>query len=228
MQVHDDWLLTAQRAAIHVPTATAVIADLHLGYDDVRRATGEAVPASDLRGCLAPIAVLVAQHGVRRLVIAGDVCEDARREAPLQELHAELTRLGIELAGIVPGNHDRTLASEQLVREGVLLGEWRIVHGDRRVARGPSVQGHLHPCLRWEGVSAPCFLVGARRLVLPAFSGDAAGVNVVSWRKWDAYRCGVIVGERVLDFGMLRGLKSRLAASRRRAWDTRSLPTGGQ
>ena len=45
MLVHDEWLLTAQRAAVHLPTATAVIADLHLGYDQVRRRGGEAVPS---------------------------------------------------------------------------------------------------------------------------------------------------------------------------------------
>src|SRR5436309_2915696 len=30
MRVNKDWLLTPQRAALHLPTATAVIADLHL------------------------------------------------------------------------------------------------------------------------------------------------------------------------------------------------------
>jgi len=228
MQVHNDWLLTAQRAAIHVPTATAVIADLHLGYDAVRRATGEAVPESDVRAALTPLAVLAAQHGVRRLVVAGDLCEDARREAPLHDVLAELARLGVELAGIVPGNHDRTLGGDHLLLDGIVLGDWRIVHGDRRAVRGRQVQGHVHPCIRWEGVAAPCFLIAERRLVLPAFSGDAAGVNVLGDRAWERFRCGVIVGAQVLDFGVLLGLKSRLAASRRRAWDTRSLPTRGQ
>ena len=42
MRVHEDWLLTAQRVAIHVPTRTAVLADLHLGYDAARQRRGEA------------------------------------------------------------------------------------------------------------------------------------------------------------------------------------------
>ena len=42
-----NWLLTPERAAIHLPTATAVLADLHLGYNEVRCGTGEAVPAGD-------------------------------------------------------------------------------------------------------------------------------------------------------------------------------------
>jgi hypothetical protein len=31
MLVHAEWLLTAQRVAVHLPTQTAVAADLHLG-----------------------------------------------------------------------------------------------------------------------------------------------------------------------------------------------------
>src|SRR5438270_5847367 len=36
MIVHEDWLLTPVRAAVHLPTATAVVADLHLGYELAR------------------------------------------------------------------------------------------------------------------------------------------------------------------------------------------------
>ncbi len=82
MIVHDDWLLTPHRAAVHLPTATGVIADLHLGYDEVRRRRGDAVPAFDAREVLARLEQL-AQHGVRRLLIAGDLCEDGRSPGPL-------------------------------------------------------------------------------------------------------------------------------------------------
>ena len=53
MYVHEDWLLTPYRAAIHLPTATAVIADLHLGYDQVRQRGGEAVPSSSFEDIVA-------------------------------------------------------------------------------------------------------------------------------------------------------------------------------
>src|SRR5262249_34562148 len=42
MRIHRDWLLTPERAAVHLPTATAIVADLHLGYNHARRRTGEA------------------------------------------------------------------------------------------------------------------------------------------------------------------------------------------
>jgi hypothetical protein len=43
--------------------------------------------------------------------------------------------------------------------------------------------------------------VAADHLVLPAFSPDAAGVNVLGSSRWARYRACVIAGEEVLDFG---------------------------
>lgn len=214
MLVHKDWLLTSARATLHLPTATAVVADLHLGYAQVRQHSGEAVPALDLDALLAPLRTLFAQHHVRRLVIAGDLCENAERSAPLAELLDELRRAKVELAGVVPGNHDRGLAKHEalpLFPEGFSLAGWRIVHGDGLLPRGPIVQGHEHPCLRWgDGHAAPCFLVGARRLVLPAYSPEAAGVNVLHAKRWKCYRCCAIAGDKVLDFGKLSELPQKL------------------
>jgi putative SbcD/Mre11-related phosphoesterase len=215
MIVHDDWLLTAQRAAVHLPTATAVIADLHLGYDQVRRRGGEAVPAFEMTDTLAALQKLVARQRVRRLVVAGDCFEDGRCSKEVTTLSKMLTRLNVEFVGIVPGNHDRRFAGSSaeiaLFPKGLRLGRWRVVHGDDTLPRGRVVQGHIHPCVRWQGVAAPCFLVSERRLVLPAFSADAAGVNVLRQREWRDYRCCVIVGERVLDFGDVRGFKKQVS-----------------
>ncbi len=211
MRVLDDWLLTPRRAAVHLPTRTAVAADLHLGYDRVRRRGGEAVPAQSLGQVLAPLARALREHSLRRLVIAGDLFEDGRveRDALLEELAGWLAREAIELAAVVPGNHDRGLAGAELplCPGGVELGRWRVVHGDGERPEGAVVQGHEHPWVRWRpGVEGPCYLVGADHLVLPAYSADAAGGNVRGSRRWRAYRCCVIAGERVLDFGELSGL----------------------
>jgi metallophosphoesterase superfamily enzyme len=207
-----EWLLTPARAAVHVPTRTAVVADLHLGYDRVRRRGGEAVPARPLAAELAPLADLLARRGLRRLVIAGDLFEDGRcqREEVVEELLGWLGQADVELAGVVPGNHDRGLGSSRLpvCPEGVVLGGWRVVHGDGERPPGPVVQGHEHPCLRWRpGVEGPCFLVGEGHLVLPAYSRDAAGGNVLGRARWAGYRCCAIAGEAVLDFGAVEGLR---------------------
>jgi putative SbcD/Mre11-related phosphoesterase len=214
MRVHTDWLLTPERAAVHVPTATAVLADLHLGYDQVRRRGGDAIPDFGLDDTFASLSSLAARTAVRRLVIAGDLCESAGCGDTVAAFLDGLGRIGVELAGVVPGNHDRDLharpAPVPLFPQGLELADWRIVHGDGPLPTGPVVCGHWHPCVRWgRGLAAPCFLIGRRRLVLPAFSADAAGVNVFGDRRWRPYRCCAVVGDKVLDFGEVGTLKAQ-------------------
>ncbi len=208
MRVHDDWLLTAERAAVYLPARTAVVADLHLGYAEARRRAGEAVPCVPLETALAPLGAVLATRRCRRLVIAGDLFEDAWRADVAEELLHWLDRRGVELSGVVPGNHDRQLPASglPLAPSGVVLGRWRVVHGDGVVPAGRLVCGHFHPWLRRGPVSAPCFLVGAERIVLPAFSRDARGVNVCRHPGWRPYRCCAVAEGEVLDLGPVAGL----------------------
>lgn len=217
MRVLDEWLLTPQRAAVHLPTATAVLADLHLGYDEARRRRGEAIPSQGLGGLGDTLATLRAVHGAKRLVIAGDLCEDASGLALLPDLVALVGQQGLELTAVVPGNHDRGLARHAatlpLAPEGVQLGGWLVLHGDGPLPAGRRVMGHFHPRLRWgPRVSASCYLVGPDQLVLPAFSRDAAGEDVLRSRRWVGHRCVAIADDALLDFGPI----DRLAEQRGR------------
>ena len=65
-------------------------------------------------------------------------------------------------------------------------------------------------------IAAPCYLSGAGHIVLPAFSADARGVNVLGMKAWQRYRCYVPAGDEVLDLGEVAGLgRVRRAAGRR-------------
>ena len=99
MRIDDEWLLTPQRTAIHLPTATAVAADLHLGYDRVRRRGGEAVPISPVAQELWPLAAALAENRVRRLVIAGGSSFTDEFVSSLQTLAANDER--VLMAGYV-------------------------------------------------------------------------------------------------------------------------------
>ncbi len=213
--IHAEWLLTPQRIAVHLPTATAVLADLHLGYNEARRRDGEAVPPADLAFILAPLRSVLSVHSIRRIVIAGDLFEAGPVTDLAAQLRAWMTDAGVELAAVVPGNHDRGLANDAhglpINPDGCTIGRWRILHGDGPAPDGPVVHGHEHPCVRWSARAAgPCYLVGEDRLVLPAFSQDAAGVNILNARKWLKFRCCDIAGDRVLEFGELEALQKRL------------------
>src|SRR5262245_13810659 len=208
MIVHDEWQLLPQRLAVHLPTATAVIADLHLGYAEARRRGGDAVPLVPLEHLLSPLHAALTQHDVRRLVVAGDLFEQGWCGDIFARLTAWLAERKVDLAGVVPGNHDRNLPARAcaVFPEGVLLGRWRVVHGDGALGEGDLVHGHWHPAWRWRGRKTPCFLVGATRLVLPAFSRDAAGVDARRVLEWQGLRPFVIVGGRLLECGVHRRL----------------------
>jgi putative SbcD/Mre11-related phosphoesterase len=204
----DDWLLTPHRVAVHRPTATAVAADLHLGYAEARRRGGEAVPVPSLDDLLVPLRRALDEAGVRRLVVAGDLFEAGARPELVAGLVDWIVCHGVELVAVVPGNHDRGLKAQDglpVAMGAVRLGDWLVVHGDGELPAGRVVHGHVHPCLRLRGAAVPCYLIREARLVLPAYSAEAAGVDVRDG--WDGLGCHAIVGGRVLQLGDMRDLR---------------------
>jgi putative SbcD/Mre11-related phosphoesterase len=209
VEVHNEWLLTPERVGIHMPTGTAVAADLHLGYDLARNRAGDAVPLVPLEEQLEPLLQVFTRHGICRLVVAGDLVEDAGCGDVIPRFLEWLQRMRVQFIGLIPGNHDQGIAVAGLpiYYRSLSLGTWHVVHGDKRAPAGRIVQGHIHPVIRWSRSDAgACFLAGRDRLILPAFSPDAAGTNVVTHPRWREYRCCVIAGGRVVDLGELRGL----------------------
>jgi putative SbcD/Mre11-related phosphoesterase len=207
-----DWLLTAQRVAIHLPTATAVVADLHLGYDLTRLCGGDAAPVVPMEVQLAPLQQILSERGIRRLLVAGDLFEGACSQSLIPAFQTWLRENEVGWFGLVSGNHDKHMTFDgfPIKRRGFKLGEWAVVHGDEALPTGRVVQGHLHPTFRWtDHAAGPCYLVSAQRIVLPAFSTDCAGLDVLGSHRWKNYRCCVIAGERVLDMGRIGNLASR-------------------
>lgn len=210
----DEWIFTPQRAAFHVPTATMVVADLHLGYQETRRKKGEAVPLWSTEELLSPLVAVLAVHKVTNLVIAGDLFESSPGENSLREFQTWCSDCRIRLSALIPGNHDlHWIHGEHdlpIVSEGVTLGRWTIVHGHTRLPKCPVMHGHIHPCFRLsDGVSAPCYLLSDSRIVLPAFTEDAAGENVLKRRKWSRYQALVCLPDKVLDFGEVGRMQAK-------------------
>jgi putative SbcD/Mre11-related phosphoesterase len=214
MYFDTDWLLTAQRIAVHVPTATAVLADLHLGYNAARRRRGEAVPLTSVAEILVPLGEVLGRWQLTRVVIAGDLFEDGLDDGVAGELGAWLAGRRAEMVAIIPGNHDRRLAAGlrdlPVCCDAFCLGRWRVVHGDHELPDVPAVFGHFHPCVQLAGYTRPCYLVRKDRLMLPAFSRDARGVDVSKMARWRGWRRLVPVGDEILDFGE-PGRRPRLA-----------------
>jgi putative SbcD/Mre11-related phosphoesterase len=218
--VADGWILTPFRAAVHGPTAAAVIADVHLGYDHARQAGGEAIPDLSWPAQRQRLAGMLDRHPVRRLIVAGDLVEDGRQAEAVRRLAAWLGDRGVTLE-LVPGNHDRGLPPIPGVLRhdaGCDLGPWRVVHEEAPDEPRPQVAGHVHPavCLPGTTTKVPCFLVSPRHLLLPAFSEDAAGGSVRARRAWRRDHCYAVVGDTVLSLGAVSDLGQAAAPAGRR------------
>jgi len=219
--LHEGWLLTPEGAAIRPEEATAVVADVHLGYEWARGAAGDCIPAHSLAETCDRLRKAFARAEVRRLIVAGDLVESAR---PCARTAADVARLGSWLAArgvtllVTRGNHDRGLAAfpkAPAIADAEAVGGWTVQHGDRPVVGDRAVIGHHHPVLRASGFAAPCFAAGPRLIVLPAFSANAAGLDVAGTALPAAWARGglrglVAAGDALLDFGPLDGLGARL------------------
>jgi putative SbcD/Mre11-related phosphoesterase len=222
----DDWRLTPEGAAIHPGEQTAVVADVHLGYEWARGAAGDCVIAHSLDETLARLVLVLAHLPISRLIVAGDLVESPR---PCRRTRNDVYRLREWLAGrgvsllVLEGNHDRSLSRATGVDSPLagpmpatcLVASWTIGHGHEPIRGDRTVSGHHHPVLRVERIAAPCFLVGPTSIVLPAFSSNAAGCDVATAavpRDWkdQSLQCIVSTGSDLLDFGTLRILRQRM------------------
>jgi putative SbcD/Mre11-related phosphoesterase len=229
MHRHGPWRLTPEGAAIHARERTAVVADLHLGYEWARGAAGDCVPSHSLAETVARLDAVLARAPVARLIVAGDLVESAR---PCGRTAADVRRLGDWLATrgvslvVLEGNHDRgrfpgprrspeaAATAPARLPSSCVVGGWTIAHGHRPIAGRRTVSGHIHPVLRAEGQVARCFLAGPDRILLPAFSDNAAGCDVrdgpipADWLD-PALRCIASSGSELFDFGPLPDLRGR-------------------
>jgi putative SbcD/Mre11-related phosphoesterase len=219
----ESWELTPEGAAIHRGEQTALIADVHLGYEWARGAAGDCVPAHSLNEVLERLGRLLRRAAIATLVVAGDLVESPR---PCRRTAADLRRLrdwldprGVSLLVLV-GNHDRSLRAASLRASRAIpslpatcaVAGWTIGHGHCPLVGDRTISGHFHPVFRIAGTSVPCFLAGPTRIVLPAFSANAAGCDVATARvppEWltQSLRCIVSTGDDLLDLGPLPDLR---------------------
>lgn len=169
---------------------TLIVADLHLGKEESLHDLGVPVPSGVLDETLMRLDRLLAATGARRLVVLGDLVH--RQEGLTDEVVETVTRWRERFDGdldLVPGNHDelvkRLPAPWRVARlaAAVLDSPFVHLHDALPHAGGYALGGHLHPVVRLDGgidrLLLPCFVVGDRRAVLPAFTRFSRGVRVL-------------------------------------------------
>lgn len=171
--------------AAHLPAfQTAVIADIHLGYSRAARRRGGYLPAAEsVDEVIDRVLDIVEKLHVTQLVVAGDI-RHSTHDVDAGELtdvsrFIEQTSRAVTLT-LAKGNHDRGSTAPR----DLSFGEFIVQHEPpRSFPHHWTICGHLHPsaAVRDEtGAEAryPCFLVGPRICVLPAFTNWAGGTRV--------------------------------------------------
>lgn len=179
------------RGALFWPRRNAVlIADLHFEKASWYARSGQMLPPYDSMATLEAIEALLDATGAREIWCLGDSFHDSDGPSRLPaDVRARLAALTRHHGWTwVTGNHDAALAqridhaavggrvvAEALV-DGIMLRH-EAVAGDNQ----PEISGHFHPklrlALRGRHVGRPCFVMGAARLILPAFGALTGGLD---------------------------------------------------
>ena len=213
-----EWWLDHRMVAVHQPTNTLLVADLHLGYLVARRESGEAIPAESLADELTALDSAWRDLNPAQIVIAGDLME--RSNHGLLVAFAEWAgSRKIKLAGLVPGNHDSNLRNSPIpiLQPGHQVGNWHVWHDDATDSL-PIVHGHRHPAIALPGHGmAPCFVYLQDRLVLPAYSTHAAGGSITrrSIFPWDSAEVIASAGKRLESLGTIETIRSVLSPDKK-------------
>lgn len=219
------WQFLPQGVLWHPGARAVVIADLHLGYEHMRARGGDFLPRYTVDDVFARLDPLFRFTACETLIVAGDVVEsrDAlkRTSNALGEFAAGLEARKVQPV-FIQGNHDT--GSLGGCPESFEIDGWTIRHGHDIPRESPDagraeIIGHLHPVLRWNGHAFRVFLSAPTRILLPAFSTDAAGVDLADPFRfpdsdWGSHECWACRDGDVLPFGSLASLRAKLAGLR--------------
>ena len=199
--------LHAMRALYWPRERKLFVADVHLGKAAAFRAGGIPLPRGATATDLGRLSALIASTGAATLIVLGDFLHAA--SGRVDALDRAFCAWRAQHAGIdmilVRGNHD-TRAGDPPPAWGVdVVSEphpWPPFlgcHHPARPASGYALCGHLHPGVTISGaaqpsVRLPCFVLGPRRAILPAF-GRLTGLWMVEPEAGD--RVVAVAGTRL-------------------------------
>lgn len=158
-----------------------VVADLHLGRSErMARRRGLLAPPYETRDTLDRLSQEIEALGPDQVICLGDSFDDAAAATALtpgdRATIETLVRARRWLW--VTGNHDPVLPG----LPGQVVAELRLDGLTLRHIAEPDataeISAHYHPKMRLGGVRRPCFLLDARRLILPAFGTYTGGMEV--------------------------------------------------
>jgi DNA ligase-associated metallophosphoesterase len=183
-------LLLAQKAVFWPRERMLIIADIHFGKAAAFRSFGIPVPRGTTTENLSALDDLVTATDARHVLFLGDFLH-ARASHATSTQAAMLAwrdrRRDVTLT-LVRGNHDKHAGDPaaalgiDLVDEPWTVGPFAFCHHPDLAADEYILAGHVHPAYvlasRVETMRLPCFVVGARRMILPSFGAFTGGYTV--------------------------------------------------
>ena len=172
--------------------ATLVVADLHLekGSSYAHRSRPQFLPPYDTSATIERLELLLRARNPKRVICLGDSAHDSGAADRMDIANA--ARINGLTSGRdwiwITGNHDPEPPSSwggSVLRE-IAIGNVILRHQASTTppdADSCEISGHFHPTAsvstRSARISARCFAVDGRRLLLPAFGAYAGGLNVL-------------------------------------------------
>lgn len=173
---------------------TVVMADFHLGYEDVMAQKGVFLPKLQYPYIMDLLERIFERYDPQSFIIDGDLKHEFSRNMPQEwreiENVIDFIRDRSKLI-VIRGNHDNFLKSILRRRDVPLVdsfvrGNYVFVHGHRdvKIPEGKIlVMGHEHPSITlrdevYASTKYPCFLLTDRLIVLPAASLYAYGTDI--------------------------------------------------
>jgi len=202
--------LLPQRAIWWPAQSILIVADVHFGKAESYRRLGAPIPGGILEETLDRLDSLLAATAAQRMIVLGDLVHgrDGLTDEVVEIVAAWIEATAARIT-LVEGNHDRSAVGGGRGRrssahapvdhaESIIPPSWRIetvgasleiapfrfVH-EPGPARGRyTLAGHLHPTIhlrgRGDSLRLPCFHLGPRVGVLPAFTPFSRGATVAA------------------------------------------------
>lgn len=155
-----------------------IVSDLHLGKSErLARRGGALLPPYETRATLTRLDADLEATQARHVICLGDSFDDLAASEEIDEAdRLWLTRL---MAGRdwtwIEGNHDAgPLSLGGTHRADMTVGPLTFRH--IATAETLEISGHYHPKARLPGRTAPCFLIDAARVILPAYGAYTGGL----------------------------------------------------
>lgn len=184
------WLL-AEKAIYWPARQCLLIADAHFGKASAYRSLGQPVPQGTTTDNLARLDRLLQAFDCVQVIFLGDFLHGPGSHASgtLSALRAWRARHRQLPMTLIRGNHDKRAGDPpadlgiDVVAEPLLMGPFALQHEPDAHPSHHVLAGHVHPVYRLRGkgrqsLRLPCFQLGPRVSLLPAFGAFTGGYRV--------------------------------------------------